>query len=312
MEKILKINNACSESWDKMEPNERGNYCKICEKTVLDFTRLSQKEILEKLNEANGEICARLTSSQFNTPIFDYRYQNQNSIPYSKIAAGLVLASSLIATQPSQANNFRFENQIVQTINQESSSLADNSAPKPQNTEPSDTTIFEGIVKSEDDELPIENARITFISLNKLITVYSDEYGKFIMKIPSELIDTDNVVRVSYEEVESTKTENKMYLGFKTDDYILNKSDIKTDYNINAQPDLLIVGGVCIDDRQLTPIVIINGKEVSYKAFIKSNEGKRSKYDTKNMDTYYFESDAAIAIYGKKAKGGLYLLFDKL
>jgi hypothetical protein len=57
----------CHESWDDMTPQTGGRYCKECDKTVKDFTGLTNDEISTYLTEHAGEkICGRFSSDQMN------------------------------------------------------------------------------------------------------------------------------------------------------------------------------------------------------------------------------------------------------
>ena len=57
----LKIANPCHEDWDKMAQNQLGRHCQLCEKTVVDFTKMSSEEIKEYLlKRGNERICGRI------------------------------------------------------------------------------------------------------------------------------------------------------------------------------------------------------------------------------------------------------------
>ncbi|MGQ7947736.1 hypothetical protein [Flavobacterium sp. WC2509] len=45
--KFLKLDNPCSEKWKDMKPKDKGNYCDLCSKKVIDFTNnLENKDYL--------------------------------------------------------------------------------------------------------------------------------------------------------------------------------------------------------------------------------------------------------------------------
>ena len=57
----LKIEKPCHEDWNKMASNELGRHCQLCEKTVVDFTKMSSEEIKEYLlKKSNEKICGRI------------------------------------------------------------------------------------------------------------------------------------------------------------------------------------------------------------------------------------------------------------
>lgn len=55
----------CHESWEAMTPAEKGRFCSACSKTVLDFTKASDKEIISYLNN-NKNTCGRFNNYQLN------------------------------------------------------------------------------------------------------------------------------------------------------------------------------------------------------------------------------------------------------
>ena len=57
----LKIETPCHEDWTKMSPNKEGRHCGLCDKTVIDFTVMSQEEITNYLsNNYKAQICGRI------------------------------------------------------------------------------------------------------------------------------------------------------------------------------------------------------------------------------------------------------------
>ena len=55
----------CHEDWNAMTPAEIGRHCNTCDKTVKDFTDLTDAEISKYLSEHSGEkICGRFSSDQ--------------------------------------------------------------------------------------------------------------------------------------------------------------------------------------------------------------------------------------------------------
>jgi hypothetical protein len=55
----------CQEDWNKMTPTLQGAFCSSCQKTVIDFTKLSDDEVLNYLNEnIHNKICGRIEVKQ--------------------------------------------------------------------------------------------------------------------------------------------------------------------------------------------------------------------------------------------------------
>lgn len=62
----LHIPTPCHEDWAGMEPAEQGRHCQSCQKTVVDFTTMSDQQVLNYLAKAGPHICGRLASDQIN------------------------------------------------------------------------------------------------------------------------------------------------------------------------------------------------------------------------------------------------------
>src|SRR5579864_5602847 len=62
----LRIANPCSENWDRMRPEEQGRFCSSCQKTVVDFTLMSDQEVLHWFASPRAGVCGRLLEGQLN------------------------------------------------------------------------------------------------------------------------------------------------------------------------------------------------------------------------------------------------------
>ncbi len=310
--KFLKISKPCSENWKNMSPSESGNFCDVCAKTVVDFTKLSQLEISKQMQKSNGNLCARVTQTQLNSPLVNLNNSVEYKMPYANVAAGLMLATTMLGVaQPLQAKNKVNQTEISQF---HKIGLEKKTKPlqKPNASRPIDFTIFKGIVKYR-NERAVNNAKITFVTVTRQFTANSLKDGTFSIKIPTELIDDDNVIRVSYDDViKRKKKDDDDYDYGSTTDYILTKDEVHSDYKITSRLIIMAVGGISIiSEDEKIPIVISEGKEIMYNDFEKALQGKKSSCSLENKEYSYYDSDAAIAIYGKKAKWGLYILNDK-
>jgi len=307
--KFLKLNKACSEKWENMKPNEKGSFCDVCSKNVIDFTQLSQLEISKKIQNSKGDVCARLTKKQLETPLIDFEIQKKYNLPYSNIAASLLLASTLVVGHTAYAQNEKAPTEFLQTTNLSSKSNIKRNQSKPTITSSDDFITFKGKVNTQKGGKPVENAKIIFVTVQKVLSTYSLKDGSFSLEIPVDLIDNDNVIRVSYEEVKA-ETEETYQIGYDDKDYILSKKQINSEYVIDAYPLTITMGGIGHYIRK-NPIVLQNQKKIDYKDFMNAQKGKKSSCNLDNKTFLYFESEAAVAIYGKEAEAGLFILIDQ-
>ncbi|MBC7865738.1 MAG: hypothetical protein IAF38_22385 [Bacteroidia bacterium] len=56
----------CTEGWENMKPTEKGAFCGVCNKEVIDFSRKNLKQVKETLmqEKSEGELCGRFKPHQ--------------------------------------------------------------------------------------------------------------------------------------------------------------------------------------------------------------------------------------------------------
>ena len=308
---FLKLENPCSEQWENMTPTEQGSYCDRCAKNVVDFTRLSPAEISVILKQSGNSLCARATGEQLRTPLPVVDNRLEFSLPLSKIAAGLAIATSIGIGQGLQAQHPVVPTEVVRSADPDTPQKQDRSPQKHKKLPSGDTILFRGTVVAADGERPIENAKITFVTTTTLISSYSTQDGSFTLPIPSDLVDDDNVFRVTYWEIDRKK-EGKKFHGYESHDCILSEKELGDRFDITPILDTSYCGGFRgVYRNRAEPIVLDNGVEIPFQEFSKALHGKKSTCTLKHKEYFYFESQAAVAIYGPKAKDGLYLLIDQ-
>lgn len=66
----IHIPQPCHENWHNMTPNEQGRFCGSCQKTVVDFSAMSDKELLAYIANVSGyTACGRFSNDQLNRTI---------------------------------------------------------------------------------------------------------------------------------------------------------------------------------------------------------------------------------------------------
>jgi hypothetical protein len=67
----LSIENPCAEQWSKFTPTANGGFCSSCSKNVIDFTKMSDDDVLAFFTSKPANTCGRLRSDQLK----DYSYK---------------------------------------------------------------------------------------------------------------------------------------------------------------------------------------------------------------------------------------------
>ena len=102
----LKIDEPCHENWQNMTPNDQGRHCMACQKTVVDFSSMSDKEILAYISKATNSICGRLDDHQMNRDMAEQGKKRRFSFIYmwnivvaTFLMTGTAKAQGLISTR---------------------------------------------------------------------------------------------------------------------------------------------------------------------------------------------------------------------
>lgn len=90
----ITIPEPCHEGWQNMTPVEKGRFCAFCQKTVLDFTHLSDNEIINLVSK-NDNLCGRINTSQLNRNLI----ATQRTSSYFGYLATTVLAFLGLGTE---------------------------------------------------------------------------------------------------------------------------------------------------------------------------------------------------------------------
>lgn len=198
----ITIPEPCQEGWQNMTPVEKGRFCASCQKTVLDFTHLSDNEIIN-LVAKNDTLCGRINVSQLNRNLIETKTKSN----YFGYVATSVLAFLGFGIETVVAQEKPVQEQTdLKYLNKASDSV--------EKFKISGTIIGDGN--------KLQNATITI--KGTYIGTQSDENGKFNLMV--KVGDTLNFSFLGFEEIE--KVVDKLDLM----NVQLNKSntEIKMEY----------------------------------------------------------------------------------
>src|SRR4051812_42826979 len=85
----ISIPEPCSQEWENLIPQVEGRFCGSCQKTVIDFTSMTDEELLNYFQHQQGSICGRFNPFQTDRVIApSSKRKRPSTIPV--IAASLV------------------------------------------------------------------------------------------------------------------------------------------------------------------------------------------------------------------------------
>jgi hypothetical protein len=102
MNKIVSLNvnipHPCAEVWENMYPLERGKFCNHCSKKVIDFSFMSDAEIVRTMAACGAGVCGRYREDQLNRELFIKKEKGHSLMPAimlsTLLTAGTVASSS--------------------------------------------------------------------------------------------------------------------------------------------------------------------------------------------------------------------------
>jgi TonB family protein len=69
MIKNFSVPNPCHERWDQMQPQGNGRHCESCQKIVIDFTKMTDQQIIDHISaNAGKKMCGTFKNSQLPPP----------------------------------------------------------------------------------------------------------------------------------------------------------------------------------------------------------------------------------------------------
>jgi CarboxypepD_reg-like domain/Secretion system C-terminal sorting domain len=94
----LTITEPCHENWDGMTPVEKGKFCGSCQKQVVDFSDMSDRQVAEFFKKpSTGSVCGRFMTDQLDRPIEIPRKR----IPWVKYFFQIALPAFLVSMKVS-------------------------------------------------------------------------------------------------------------------------------------------------------------------------------------------------------------------
>ncbi|MCP9761709.1 hypothetical protein EGI31_01995 [Lacihabitans soyangensis] len=185
---ILNITSPCSEKWSEMNQMDGGKYCLNCSKKVIDFTNLTDKEIVELILKSDSKICGHLKKNQTGRAL---QIQSKSSWvgKFINLITGLTIFST---TDNVYAKKEKFEQiQTVAAVKEDKTNITASITEKDSSILSLKGKVIDGMDKS-----PLQGA---VIKLNNIkFETLSDLNGLFEFQIPDFQIKEKIVLEVFY------------------------------------------------------------------------------------------------------------------
>jgi len=166
-----------------MTSNKQGRHCESCNKTVIDFSLYTDKELVEFFEKANGKVCGNFMPYQLDRTILVVE-QNKRTF-FHKLFLGSALASWLGLLNNASAQTTTTTPQL--TLQQDNSRKPTHALIK--NGQESSCKLSGKVTDIQKAPMPgVEIQLFDSASQNVLETVYTDSAGYFTTPVPEKYI----------------------------------------------------------------------------------------------------------------------------
>lgn len=200
----ISIPQPCHEKWADMTPADKGRFCTSCQKTVIDFTRSSDREIAKALR-SDKHLCGRFMPLQLDR---DLVILKEKSSLWAAASAAVLTFLTMGSNEAS-----------AQTVKTEQTDSKTDDIKAKNNT---DSWILNGIVSDETGPLP--GASITNLTTKE--SAQSNMKGEYQIKVrPGD--------RISFE-----------FIGYTTQIIMVNKQTTVCNIILKESEDVPVVKDV--------------------------------------------------------------------
>jgi hypothetical protein len=173
-----------------MTPNEQGRFCGSCQKTVVDFRAMSDKELLDHISKTAGQhACGRFSNDQLNRKITVTK-NRRYSWAY---VWNLLLATFLVTESYAQEQPGGTKKPEVQLPNL-SPTIGTFAVKQP---DPVPSKEINGTIIDQDSKKPIAGATVMVKGTTK--GTVADSLGRFKLMVNDKRAVTLEVSSVGYE-----------------------------------------------------------------------------------------------------------------
>jgi len=183
----ITIENPCGEDVSQMEPTQRGRFCGSCERDLVDFTKLNDREIQKVIHQTNGDVCGWFRPDQLDRQMVELPVAS--SPAFFKYAASVLLTMAIGNTTAQNDQAPISLEKTEQTIEKEAQE------PKPY--------FISGKIRDENtgETLPFVAIQIQETELG----THSDLEGNFSLEVPEKYRSQELILKLSYAGYQQTE-----------------------------------------------------------------------------------------------------------
>lgn len=214
----LSISSPCSEKWDDFTPASGGRFCGSCQKTVVDFTKMGDAEIVDFFRAKPTHTCGRFRPDQLKA--YSHSPVVKINPGLTLLKAGLVSLLLVVVNKQTAAQtpSVKTNTEVVQHPD----AMATERAPMKTKQ------IIRGIVKSDEDHLPLPGVNVYLKGSTE--HTFTDADGRF--EFPWKLKEGDVLVF--------------NFIGLQTQEHVISRNTAALEVSMTPAY-LELMGAVAVD-----------------------------------------------------------------
>lgn len=196
----LTIPSPCTQSWQAMTPDQQGRFCTHCQKTVVDFTAMTDAQVLAHIEQTGGPGCGRFRTDQISRTLTPSTAGKPGRWQWLGVLLSGWLSSQLVQAQ--SVTDKRVGGTFVPVLvrSADRHNLVDTTA---QGLMPDGTMILKGRVIDTVSRAPITGA--TVVIENTVYGTTTDSTGAFRLTGPA--INLDSTIQLVASSIAYTNQE---------------------------------------------------------------------------------------------------------
>ena len=191
----LSIPKPCHENWEAMTPKDKGRFCGACQKTVIDFSGMSDRQVADYFKRPAESVCGRFRNEQLHR-MMDVP---KKSLPWIKYFFTISLPALLVSSKAASQGEVKVKGRVAvctKPVQKETTAL-----PVQKSAE---QKIIRGKVVDENDK-PIQYASV-YIEGTSIGTT-TDSTGNFALNCTAESNANVHISYVGYSTITMTVDE---------------------------------------------------------------------------------------------------------
>lgn len=261
----LEIENPCTENWHNMMPDEKGRFCLSCAKQVVDFSKMTNQELIRFFKQnRTTEVCGQLSAQQLNQELIEAP-RRRGLLPYFlRVTLPAMLLINRAEAQQSRLSN---DTSVVRRVSETADLkplrlLAADSAP----------VVIRGKVVDH------EGKPVAFASIK---VVDTEQYS---------LTDSTGNFQIHYRGTVSEVSLSCSALSFGEAVVVFSLLDEATNCTIRLQP------------KELPPVVIQSGRMGFLKGMVGGIVVKRTFMPLDTLTNWFKNTISKFKLYPNPAR----------